>query len=174
MAKYDAQFKLKLVQEYLTGTPGYKTIAARNGIRAQPLQMWIRLYLQHGYKGLSPKHSNYSPQFKMQVIQHMLRENLSCKQVAALYNIRNAARIRVWQNLLEAGGQQALAPRNKGGAVTMRKVIKPDNRPASEKTLEQLQLENEYLRTEVAYLKKLQEIQQKNKAAQIKHKPSTR
>ena len=54
----------------------------------------------------------------------------------------------------------------------MRKFTKPDDRPASEKTLEQLQRENEYLRTEVAYLKKLQEIRARKQATPAKPKRS--
>ena len=56
----------------------------------------------------------------------------------------------------------------------MRKFSQPDDRAVTEKTVEELQRENEYLRTEVAYLKKLQEIvQAKQQAAQAKPKRST-
>lgn len=174
MAKYDAQFKLKLVQEYLKGHSGYHGIAIKYGVAFKAVRLWVKLYQQHGQEGLTPKYANYSAQFKRQVLQHMHSEQLSCIQVATLFNIRNPYSIRVWQNLFEAGGEQALAPRPKGRAAAMRKVTKPDDRATSEKTLQELQRENEYLRAEVAYLKKLREILDQQEATQAKPKRSAR
>jgi transposase len=49
----------------------------------------VRRYRLHGMNGLRPKRSKYSSQLKSQVLSHQDREQLSSRQVAAVYNIRN-------------------------------------------------------------------------------------
>lgn len=70
------------------------------------------------------------------------------------------------------GGIEALMPKPRGRAVTMKQ--KPPAEPFDLRdtpTVEQLLKENEYLRAEVAYLKKLDAlIQAKKPAAQKKRK----
>lgn len=52
MAKYDAEFKFQVVQAYLDGKGGYRTIAKRFGIPNKLLfEQWVRQYKEFGYKG---------------------------------------------------------------------------------------------------------------------------
>ena len=50
-----------------------------------------------GIDGLHPKRSAYSAQFKLQVLAHQDREQLSSRQVAARYDIRNPNQVVVWR-----------------------------------------------------------------------------
>jgi transposase len=52
-------------------------------------------YRLHGIDGLRPKRSAYSAQFKLQVLAHQDREQLSSRQVAPLYDIRNSDQVRL-------------------------------------------------------------------------------
>lgn len=54
--------------------------------------------------GACPKRSAYSAQFKLQVLSHQDREQLSSRQVAAVYDIRNPNQVVVWRRKLDEGG----------------------------------------------------------------------
>ena len=72
MPKYDEQFKLKIVQEYLNGSAGSDTLAMQYGVPRSMVKKWVGLYRAHGREGLKRKHgSSYSAEFKLSVLQHM-------------------------------------------------------------------------------------------------------
>ncbi|MBV7543923.1 hypothetical protein [Acidovorax sp. sic0104] len=56
-------------------------------------------YRLHGIDGLRPKRSTYSAQSKLQVLSHQDREQLSSRQVAAIYDIRNPNQVVVWRRI---------------------------------------------------------------------------
>lgn len=71
MAKYDFEFKLKLVKEYLNGTLGYKRLARKYGMpSASPLKRWVGFYKEYGEEGLDRRRSKkvYPVQFKLDVL----------------------------------------------------------------------------------------------------------
>lgn len=172
MAKYSEQFKLKLVKEHKSGAGGVWTIAQRHGVGYTVLRRWIAVYTQHGREGLRKKYSHYDAQFRMSVLRHMWREDLSYQQAAAVFDIRAQGAIAKWERQYHAGGIDALASGPRGRP---RKMPHPDHEKPTgetapdERTREQLLKENEYLRAEVAYLKKLDALlQAKRQAAQKK------
>ncbi|WP_419686126.1 IS3 family transposase [Burkholderia theae] len=157
MAKYDEQFKQRLVEAYLRGEAGCKALSARHGIHYALLERWVAAYREHGAAGLSRKYGNYDVQFKMQVLQRMRDENLLVRQVMALFDIRAPGSITKWARLYDEGGLDALAPRSRGRPRKM--TITPPDKPTEDKapdarTREDLLKENEYLRAEIAYPKK--------------------
>ena len=101
----------------------------------------------------------YKTEFKLNVLSHQDRERLSSRQVAAFYDIRNPNQVVVWRRNLDEGGVDALVNRKQG-----RPNMKPERRcPAPPTTVitdsaQALREENERLRAEVAYLKKLQAL----------------
>jgi transposase len=123
------------------------------------VRTWVSHYRLHGIDGLRPKRSTYSAQFKLQVLSHQDREQLSSRQVAAIYDIRNPNQVVVWRRKLDEGGVEALESRKQE-----RPSMKPERRcPAPPSTVttdsaQALREENERLRAEVAYLKKLQAL----------------
>ena len=172
MAKYDERFKLKLVRQYLAGPDGFKAIAAQYGVGYKLVQRWVASYRQHGQDGLRKKRNPYSTEFKLSVLLRMWREGLSGEQTAALFDIRSPGCIGVWERRYHSGGIDALSPRPRGRPKTMpqAKPVQPPvpATPDDPRTREQLLKENEYLRAEVAYLKKLDALVQAKKAAQQK------
>ena len=170
MKKYKTEFKLEVVQSFLAGEGGAKLLARRWSIPEEKIRTWVIHYHLHGIDGLRPKRSAYSAQFKLQVLAHQDREQLSSRQVAALYDIRNPNQVVVWRRNLNQGRLQA----REIGKEEQPKV-KPERRSATppstvvadaEKTLRKL---NDRLRAEVAYLKKLQAlIRSKRSAAPTK------
>lgn len=63
---------------------------------------------------MRPKRSAYSAQFKLQVLSHQDREQLSSRQVAAGYDIRNPNQVVVWRRNLDEGGVEARGNRKQG------------------------------------------------------------
>lgn len=156
MKKYTTDFKLEVVKGFLTGEGGAKLLARRWSVPEEKIRTWVSHYRLHGIDGLRPKRSAYSEQFKLQVLSHQDREQLSSRQVAAVYDIRNPNQVVVWRRNLDEGGVEALRSRKQ-----RRPRMKPERRcPAPSSTVitdsaHALCKENERLRAEVAYLKKL-------------------
>ncbi|HEX7731535.1 MAG TPA: transposase, partial [Rhodanobacter sp.] len=153
MAKYSPSFKREVVLAHLKGT-GHKAVAIRYGVDRAEVRHWTALYRQHGSAGLDRRPPRqYSAEFKLQVLQHMWREKLSCYQATALYGIRSKRSVPTWERLYHEGGIEALTPR-RGGHSRIMAVDPPPLRPPSEtgeaRTREELLKENERLRAEVA------------------------
>lgn len=97
MAKYSEQWKLKLVKEHQAGAGGVRMIAQRHGVGYSVLRRWIAVYEQHGREGLRKKYSHYDAHFRMSVLSHMWREELSYQQAAAVFDIRAHSAIAKWE-----------------------------------------------------------------------------
>ena len=112
----------------------------------------FRLY---GIDGLRPKRSTYSAQFKLQVLSHQDREQLSSRQVAAIYDIRNSNQVVVWRRKLDQGGVEALAIREQENPSMKKKERRCPAPPGTAITdaAQTLREENERLRAELAYVK---------------------
>lgn len=69
MTKYSEEFKLMVVQEYLSGSLGYRAIAKKYDIGDSPLRRWVRAFIEFGHSGLFVKKTKpfYSVQFKIDV-----------------------------------------------------------------------------------------------------------
>jgi len=78
------------------------------------------------------------------VLSHQDREQLSSRQVAAVYDIRNPNQVGIWEQEHSSMKNEQRSPVPPSAAIT-------DSAQA-------LREENERLRAEVAYLKKLQAL----------------
>lgn len=176
MAKYDEKFKQAVVKEYLAGSSGYKALQARHGVGRTTIKSWVDVYRQHGDAGLRKKFSHYSARFKLSVLKQMWRQELSCCQAATLFDLRGGAGVvSAWERRYHEGGLDALEPKPRGLPKAMKapEIPKPGPaQPEDTRALEDLYKENEYLRAEVAYLKKLEALVRVQKqAARKKRKP---
>lgn len=156
MKKYETEFKLKVVKSFLAGEGGAKLLARHWKVPEEKIRTWVSHYRLHGIDGLRPKRSAYSMQFKLEVLAHQDREKLSSRKVAAIYDIRNPNQVVVWRRNLDQGDVQTLE-----GEKEERPNMKPERRCAAPSNMvptdstQALREENERLRAEVAYLKKL-------------------
>lgn len=170
MEKYKTEFKLEVVKSFLAGEGGAKLLARQWSVPEEKIRTWVSHYRLHGIDGLRPKRSAYSAQFKLQVLSHQDREQLSSRQVAAVYDIRNPNQVVVWRRKLDEGGVEALGSR-KQARPSMKSERRSPALPSTAATDSEqaLREENERLRAEVAYLKKLQAlIRSKRSAAPTK------
>lgn len=173
MSKYSQQFKLKVVQQYLTGSIGFHALAQEHGLRHSMIQRWVGFFRHHGLDGLRKKSSQYDASFKLSVLQHMWANELSHGETAVQFNIRHPAAVGMWERCYHAGGIDALISRPRGRPKTMPSPIDKPSSPVpeeSERTREELVAEVNQLRMEVAYLKKLRALVQ----SQAQQRPTTR
>ena len=167
MSKYSEQFKLAIVQQYLSGTLGCKQIAHEHNLPHSTVRKWVGLYRVHGTDGLAKKFSHYNVEFRLSVLRHMWDAQLSYGQVAAVFNIRSTGCISHWERCYHSGGLDALAPRKRGRSTKM--PIPPNTEPPESlldpagRTHDELVTEVNQLRMEVAYLKKLEALVQGQK-----------
>ena len=155
--KYDLAFKLKCVKEVLEDYTSVNSISSREGFNKSLLRKWISEYQSKGINGLIPKHKNntYSQSFKYNVLKSIERENLSLPSACLKFNIPSKSVIIKWQKDFTTFGLDALQAKPKGRPKNMntpkRKSLK-NKQPLTKE--EELLLENERLRCEVAFLKK--------------------
>ena len=174
MAKYSEEFKLKLVKEYAEGKLGYRRLAHKYGLPdPSPIMRWVRAYQEFGLKALRRKQTKqvYSVQFKVDVLHFMKRTGASYQDTAIQFELNDPSIIARWSREFLAEGVKGLEERAKGRPSMSKKPkpnpVKPENSLSRE---EQLERENELLRLEVAYLKKLKAFQENPDAFLEKHK----
>ena len=181
MARYDEDFKRGVVQDHLSGLGGPRVLASKYGIDQSTIGKWIDSYRQHGDAGLRRKKSGiyYSAQFKLSALKRMWREELTYRQTATLFDLRGGTGIIVrWERQYHEGGPKALEPKGRGRPKQMSapKPPKPPKlscAPAHEpQALQALRQENEYLRAEVAYLKKLDALVRAKRQATLTKRKS--
>ena len=86
MSKYSPEFKEKLVREYHESDIGITSLANRHGLSAGMLQSWYQRYRVHGAQVFEKKYSVYSAKFKLSVLRHMTKNQLSYRETAAYFD----------------------------------------------------------------------------------------
>ena len=99
-------------------------------------------------KGIPNK--KYTGEFKQEVIETMMREKLSYRETARLYEINDHKRVMAWERIYLEEGPEGLYVDHRGRSSKGRppKKLKPE-------VEEDLLAEVQRLRAENAYLKKL-------------------
>ena len=176
MSKYSKEFKLKIIQDYISGREGLKRVSLRYGVAREAIAKWAARYRQHGLASFEKRGVHYTAAFKLDVLRHMREHALSINQVSAHFNIPAPSTVTVWIRRYEQGGEASLSARPRGRPKVNKPISKPFE-PSSKETIQlneqELMREVEYLRAENAYLKKLQALVQSKQLAQpIKRKSS--
>ncbi len=170
MKKYTEQFKLGLVEQYLKGEAGFTAVSRDHGVPRSLLQRWVGFFRHHGAAGLRAKSVVYDREFKLSVLRHMWENDLSFGQVSAIFDIRDQCAVGKWQRLYDADGlASGVEPTAQCESMPspVPRVKKPDPTiPDGEKSKEDLLAELNWMRMEVAYLKKLDALVQAKRAAQ--------
>ncbi len=166
MSKYTTEFKLKIVEHYLQTNCSKKSLARKFKVSRSDVQKWIAFYENQGEAGLVSTYTNYTEEFKLDVLNFVIETGTSLIETAAVFNIPAPSTILRWKKLLEKQGIRALQSKN--GASIYEKDTKK-TQPV-EGSQEALLAEIERLRMENAYLKKLNALVQEKEKLQNKTK----
>lgn len=174
MAKYSDEFKYKIVREYLDGSLGYELLARKYGMTNTDLiHNWVRAYKEFGAEGIMRKRSRkvYTVQFKLDVLDFKKRTGASYLDTAIKFKMNNPSLIANWQRIFLNDGVEGLKPKPKGcPSMSKKRSVKSTKPEMKMSREEELERENELLRLEVAYLKKLKAFQENPDAYLEKHK----
>ena len=173
MAKYSAEFKCKVVQEYLNGHIGYTALTKKYDIPSlKCIQEWVGKYRRMGKDGLqrSRKNETYSFQFKVNAVELYLSTEISYQELALQLNLKSAGLLANWVRRYRAVGIEGLKPQRKGRRpkVPDKASITPECNMNQDEKLKQLEEENLKLRIEVAYLKGLRRLRLEQEAQKRK------
>lgn len=176
MAKYNFEFKIKIVQKYLDGEGGYLYLAEKYRVKNEiQIRKWVNAYKEFGEEGLFRKRQNqkYSVQFKLDAIELYQTSEMSYREVANALGINNPPMIASWIRKFRDGGIEGLS-KPKGRPSNMTKKEKETKKKISkvvpeecdrikelEKQVRSLQIENAFLK-ELRKLRK-QEAQQRQR-----------
>lgn len=152
--KYNKRDQLWAVQSVLSARESLRSAAARLGADHKTVRTWVARYEQWGEAGLSLAKGNYPGDFKLEVVEHMHQNHLSLFETAIYFGISSSV-TRKWEQIYNREGAAGLYRIKKKSKSMKPKSEKPATEPLSHK---ELLAENECLRAEVAYLKKLRAL----------------
>lgn len=157
MAKYEYDFKRRVVEAHLSGEGGKKSIAEKFGIPSPSTVLkWVKVYKGFGEDGLKRKRTQrtYTTNFKMDVLSYYHTSGKSYIDVAVEYGIPSPEAILQWKQSFNDKGIDGLTPKSKGrpslSGKTKKQTVKKEL--AREQELER---ELELVRAELAFVKKL-------------------
>lgn len=153
MEKYSTEFKLEIIKAVLEDHISRCEAARKYGVNRKLVQRWVSMYESFGVEAIERKVQKYTPDFKVHVVEDMLENKLSLIQTIVKYNIASDSSVREWRSIYNEMGAEGFykSDKSKGAA-------KHDN------AIEDIMAENQRLRMENDYLKKLNAlIQDKRK-----------
>lgn len=178
MTKYTMDFKLEVIDHYLT-EHSYHSTAKSFGLKRCIVQNWVRLYQTHGIDGIRTRVSkaSYSPEFKHTAVLQLLAGK-SIRTLAIELNISNPSVLHQWLKAYQTHGIMGLTPKPKGRKAmtsSTNKKSKVAKKAKANKTSTnehaELLRRIQYLEAENAYLKKLDAlIRQKHNTSSPKKK----
>ena len=167
--KYSDEFRLMLVDEYLSGkNGGFKTITKKYGINHSILKRWVHLYETHGSEGLCSSLGRYSGKFKIYVVEYMHMKEMSLKETANYFCIPSDSTVAKWEHIYYEEGPQALLKERRGRkSMIKKKNLKPKKNVNENEDLlaevQRLRMENEYLKKLNALVLEREKSEQKKK-----------
>ncbi len=160
MSKYSNEFKLEVAKYCVEEYHGYSNTAKHFNIPSETtVLLWVRKYKEKGAEGLLKNlKSSYSGNFKKNVVEYMHENHLSATETAIKFNLANHNVVLKWERIYYEKGPQALYEERRGRNKNM--SSKPKNKKLNKEVEEDLIAENQRLRMENEYLKKLNALVQ--------------
>lgn len=161
MKKYSLEFKLEIIKEYLDYGISYESLSKKYNVGKTSVFRWVKYFNEYGVEGLTcQSNKSYSSEFKIKVLEYMTENRLSYLQTGIHFNIHESV-IRKWKNRL--GNQDFKGILDMKGWETMKKNTNKNKENLDTRSKKDLLQENERLRAENEYLKKLEALIQKKR-----------
>lgn len=170
MAKFTLEDKLDAVKRYLNGNESSNEIAKSLGTDNKAILNWVKQYEYNGIKAFIKRYTNYTQQFKLDVLNFMIEHGTSLIETAAIFGIAAPSTISTWRKQLETQGFDALQSKKKGRPLMKKESNKQSKQAPVEGSREALQARIKQLEMENEYLKKLNALVQNKEKSPNKTK----
>ena len=87
MAKFTVEEKLQAVKRYINGNESLREIGKSIGTTDHNSTKWVKQYENNGEKAFIKQYTNYTQQFKIDVLNFMTENGTSLNETAAIFNI---------------------------------------------------------------------------------------
>lgn len=160
MSKYSNEFKLEVIKYYLEEKHSYPECCKKFNIPDfKPIRQWVHTYELYGVEGIIKRlKSSYDGKFKQNVVEYMHNNHLSATETANYFRLGGSAVVLKWERIYYEEGPQALYQERRGRPKKM--SSKSKNKKLNKELEEDLIAENQRLRMENEYLKKLNALVQ--------------
>ena len=165
MAKYDFEFKKKVVEAYLRGEGGYQTLSKKYGLKStRQIGYWVKFYNKFGNEGLRLLENGrvYPFELKLLVVESYLKGNVSYSELGLKYGILNHRVIGSWIKKYKKDGPEALKNPQEGREYTVEYHKKRSSKAKKQK--KKIQEENYHLRMENDFLKAMRRLNLEDEA----------
>jgi len=171
--KYDYEFKLKVVEEYLAGKGGLDSLTARYSLTSHTLlKTWLNAYKKYGPQGLlrSRERKNYDLQFKLNAVKYYLTTEISYEELAIQLDISSPSLLCRWVSDFRKHGVDGISDKPRGRPTAMpkkkelSKVNSVENVSSDAKRIKELEEKVLYLEIENAFLKELRRLRLEEEA----------
>jgi transposase len=165
--KYSKELKLAAVQDYLSGEYSYKGVTRKYEISSTTLlRKWIKKYNSHrelkdtsqGRTTTMTKGRNTTLNERKEIVFYCLENEKDYQKAAETFKV-SYQQVYLWVKKYENGGEEAL--RDKRGRKKGEVELSAEQKMKLE--MQKIERENERLRAENAFLKKLEEIERRRR-----------